>query len=179
MKTRARVVLQRLAALGLAALLAAPAAAFAGPDVKTPDCEAPDLPREASVGGKYCDLLRTIAVPADRDGYGAFNDWGYWAGAEWAGYTDLPPGYWVYVYPNWYIWGGQKSEKDSALRAASVHGKYANLLRKICVPGDEASYGASNDWGYWGGTEWAGHTDLPAGYWVYVAPDWYIWGEMR
>ena len=28
-----------------------------------------------------------------------------------AGYRDLPTGYWVYVYPNWYIWGETKKEQ--------------------------------------------------------------------
>jgi hypothetical protein len=171
MKMRNGSALKGFAVLGLAAVLAAPAAACAGPS--------PGLPEKASVGGKYCELLRKIKVPGDEACYGAFNDWGYWDGTAWAGYTDLPAGYWVYVAPNWYIWGKQTCEKDATPRAASAHGKYANLLQKICVPGDEQTYGAFNDWGYWDGTEWAGYSNLPAGYWVYVAPNWYIWGETR
>src|SRR5581483_3020224 len=99
MTTRVAPLLQRLSILGLAAVLAAPAAAFG---------EGPRVPPAASADGKYEDLLRTICVPGDRAGYGAFNDYGYWAGDCWAGYKDLPPGYWVYVAPNWYIWGRQQ-----------------------------------------------------------------------
>lgn len=59
---------------------------------------------EASVNDKYSHLLRKIAVPEDQPGYGDFYDYGYWSGTSWHGHTDLPPGYWVYVFPHWYIW---------------------------------------------------------------------------
>ena len=48
----------------------------------------------------------------------------------------------------------------------------------MVVPGDQASYGAFNDWGHWSGNAWAGYTNLPTGYWVYDAPNWYIWGQV-
>ena len=62
----------------------------------------------ASVNGKYYNLLRTIYVPSDRGSYGDFYEWGKWSGTSWKGHTNLPPGYWIYVYPNWYIWGNRK-----------------------------------------------------------------------
>jgi hypothetical protein len=62
----------------------------------------------ASVNGKYYNLLRTIYVPTDRGSYGDFYEWGHWNGSSWKGHKNLPPGYWVYVYPNWYIWGNRK-----------------------------------------------------------------------
>lgn len=70
--------------------------AFAGDDGKV----AP----KASVDDKYSHLLRKIAVPEDQGFYGDFYDWGSWSGTSWRGHTDLPPGYWVYVFPHWYIW---------------------------------------------------------------------------
>ena len=60
--------------------------------------------KEASVGGKYTNLQRTVYAPNDRSYAGVFNDWGYWSGTSYLGETQLPPGYWVYVEPNWYIW---------------------------------------------------------------------------
>lgn len=63
------------------------------------------------------------------------------------------------------------------LSRASVHGKYRRLLRVISVPADRPSYTDFNDWGYYTGTEWSGHKNLPAGHWVYVYPRWYIWGD--
>ena len=63
--------------------------------------EPPQLP---SVYGKYRVLLRKIHVPQDTNAYGQFTDYGMYTGNSWAGFNDLPPGYWVYVYPNWYIW---------------------------------------------------------------------------
>jgi hypothetical protein len=74
-----------------------------GPDPANPRVESPV--ERASVGGKYRKLLREIKVPQDFATYRYFSDYGHYEGTEWAGYTNLPPGYWVYVYPNWYIWG--------------------------------------------------------------------------
>jgi len=62
---------------------------------------------------------------------------------------------------------------------ASVDDKYSHLLRKIAVPEDQGVCTDFCDWGHWSGTSWQGHTDLPAGYWVYVFPHWYIWRDCR
>src|SRR5262249_19615942 len=69
----------------------------------------------------------------------------------------------------------------AALVPAKAHanGKYARLLRKIHVPQDRQSYGDYSDYGHHPATDWGGHRNLPAGYWVYVFPHWYIWGEVR
>ena len=63
---------------------------------------------KASVGGKYGKLLRRIHVPQDRQGYTDFSEYGQYQGTDYAGHANLPPGFWVYVYPHWYIWGEQK-----------------------------------------------------------------------
>jgi hypothetical protein len=47
-------------------------------------------------------------------------------------------------------------------------------LRTIAVEDDRQTYGDFYDNGYWSGTEWKGHKNLPSGYWVYMAPQWYI-----
>lgn len=133
----------------------------------------------ASVNGKYQNLLMTLNVPGDQSKYGSFKDWGYWSGTTYAGYSNLPPGYWVYVYPNWYIWGSLASSGGTDYGEASVNGKYYNLLRTIYVPSDKTKYGNFKDWGYWSGTTYAGHSNLPTGYWVYVYPNWYIWGNKK
>jgi hypothetical protein len=95
-------------ALGLCVALAAVAAASGDseernlPNANTARVEeAPSFP---SVGGKYRVLLRKIHVPQDKASYGLFSDYGMYTGDSWAGYNNLPPGYWVYVYPHWYIW---------------------------------------------------------------------------
>jgi Ca-activated chloride channel family protein len=59
---------------------------------------------KASVEGKYRRLVKKIEVRDDFQRFGAFNDYGHWDGTEYSGHKDLPPGNWVYVYPNWYIW---------------------------------------------------------------------------
>jgi len=63
-----------------------------------------DLLSKASVKGKYRQLLRVIHLPGDKAGYTEFRDYGLYSGTAYAGYNDLPVGYWVYHYPHWYIW---------------------------------------------------------------------------
>jgi hypothetical protein len=65
--------------------------------------------------------------------------------------------------------------EKQALKKATADGKYVNLLAVIHVPNDKDEYGEFNDYGAYDGTEWAGYEGLPKGYWVYVAPHWYIW----
>jgi HEAT repeat protein len=67
-------------------------------------------PSKAHVNGKYAKLLRRISVPQDKASYNEFNDYGHYPATDYAGYTGIPEGYWVYVYPNWYIWGELKKK---------------------------------------------------------------------
>jgi len=60
---------------------------------------------KAAVDGKYRRLLKKIEVRSDVATYGEFKDYGHWDETVYSGYSDLPAGYWVWVYPNWYIWG--------------------------------------------------------------------------
>lgn len=71
---------------------------------------------DPSVGGKYRGLITTLAVPEDREVYGAFKDWGYWTGASYRSFNNLQPGYWVYANPMWYVW--KEMVSDPALRTA-------------------------------------------------------------
>ncbi|HLJ10208.1 MAG TPA: VWA domain-containing protein, partial [Planctomycetaceae bacterium] len=67
--------------------------------------------------------------------------------------------------------------REQAEIQASVNGKYKNLLRIIEAPGDGATHGEFHDYGRWEGTDYLGQSNLPKGYWVYVHPNWYIWGD--
>jgi hypothetical protein len=67
---------------------------------------------------------------------------------------------------------------QTAPQEASVSGKYATLLRKISVPEDKVKYGSVYDYGYWSNSTYADYEKLPTGYWVYVAPHWYIWQDL-
>jgi hypothetical protein len=55
--------------------------------------------------------------------------------------------------------------------------KYAMLLHQIKVEKDGEEYGEFKDLGYRNRAEYAGHKNLSAGWWVYVQPYWYVWGE--
>ncbi len=128
-------------------------------------------------GGKYSELLRKIDVEKDRNSYGEFHDYGHWSGTSWAGHSDLPPGYWVYVAPNWYIFADAQGVEFPQNPPQLGGKKYGALLRTIEVEQDEETYGEYYDYGYYTGTYYYDHQDLPPGYWLYVAPQWYIFAE--
>jgi TolB-like protein len=65
-------------------------------------------------------------------------------------------------------------DPDEARKKASVKGKYFNLIQVLNCPKDRRSYGTFREWGYWSGNKWCGKS-VKKGYWVWVAPNWYIW----
>lgn len=69
-------------------------------------------------------------------------------------------------------------KEDQLLVRAQVKGKYRMLLRQIKVEKDRDTYGEFKDLGFRSRTTYAGHTDLPRGFWVYSAPYWYIWRDL-
>jgi hypothetical protein len=66
------------------------------------------IPAKARCNGRYVKLLRKIHVPQDRGSYGDFNEFGHYQATDWQGHKNIPAGFWVYVYPHWYIWGENK-----------------------------------------------------------------------
>jgi len=65
------------------------------------------MPSEATVNGKYSDLVQVMHCPGDRGSYGEFRDYGWWGGGPWCGQSGKA-GYWVWVAPDWYVWAGRK-----------------------------------------------------------------------
>lgn len=63
-----------------------------------------DALKKASVDGKYSNLLHIIESKDDFQTYQQFSDYGFWSGKSYAGHQNLQPGYWVYAFPNWYVW---------------------------------------------------------------------------
>jgi hypothetical protein len=64
----------------------------------------PAFRTRASMDGKYEALIATFTVPEDAARWGSYHDYGWWPGGTWAGVSGIPPGYWVYIEPTWYIW---------------------------------------------------------------------------
>ncbi len=64
-------------------------------------------PNATSAYGKYSTLIQVLNCPADKATYGNYTDYGYWGGGAWCGQQGSA-GYWVWVFPNWYIWKYQK-----------------------------------------------------------------------
>lgn len=127
----------------------------------------------SSVNGKYENLVQILECPEDQGNYGSFNEYGYWDGGAWCGDYGQA-GYWVYDYPNWYIWNNEAGDTSNIPIAASANGRYGGLLQTITCAADVDAYGEYNNYGYWGGGSWCGETGA-AGYWVYDYPNWYVW----
>lgn len=65
------------------------------------------------------------------------------------------------------------------IATSNANGRYSDLLQVINCPEDMAnknSYGDYYDWGYWESPRkrYCGQK-VQAGYWVWLAPNWYIW----
>lgn len=63
-----------------------------------------DKVKKANCDGKYSTLLRRIEVPADRQAYQDFRDFGTYQACDYGGHQGIPQGYWVWVAPHWHIW---------------------------------------------------------------------------
>lgn len=106
-----------------------------------------ELARAPAPHSRYRTLLRQLEAPNDRAAFGDFYDYGYWAGTAYLGQNDLPPGYWVYLAPNWYIF-----KEDASSTSATPSGP-----RQW---GPEQATGAPDTWPRSGdiGTAWASKT---------------------
>jgi hypothetical protein len=95
---------------------------------------------KARVDGKYAMLLRQIKVEKDREKFGVFRDVGRRTTMDYGSFAGLPAGYWVYVYPYWYIW------RDLAEKPAPMRGwgpEQATGPPNTAVAGDFTSAWAS------------------------------------
>ncbi len=72
---------------------------------------------------------------------------------------------------------GQDVDPEKALSIASVNGKYSQLLAVLPVKEDRERYGDFHDHGLRPGGTYQAHTNTPRGYWVWVAPNWYVWAR--
>jgi len=70
--------------------------------------------------------------------------------------------------------GVQPGISAALLKSASVEGKYEELIGTITIKNDAKKHKFKDD-GYWEGGTYANIRNLPGGYWVYVAPTWYVW----
>ncbi len=70
----------------------------------------------ANPGGKYQNLLFKFKSENDYLNYLGFREIGYRESTDYGSETSLPAGYWVYLYPNWYIWEKERDESRDPLR---------------------------------------------------------------
>lgn len=81
---------------------------LAKPKKMPPPMDAKEAAKKATMGGKYSDLLRKIPARMDYLQYGYEKDYGHYPVTDYLGHKDLPAGYWVYIYPDWYIFKTKK-----------------------------------------------------------------------
>lgn len=62
---------------------------------------------------------------------------------------------------------------------ANGYGTYSVLRRVVHAPDDKKRYGDYRNYGYSSKSEYGIDIAIPAGYWVYVAPNWYIWANKK
>lgn len=93
---------------------------------------------QGRAGPKYSKLLRTVRADADQQQYGEYYDYGYSATTAWAGQQNLPPGYWVYIAPNWYIFGQISGAVPPPVAVAA---KRSWGPEQACGPPDTPEYG--------------------------------------
>ncbi len=76
-------------------------------------------------------------------------------------------------------WGpdGAPLTDDSLEVRATCKGKYRGLLHRFHVPDDAGNYGEFRDYGHYRRTDYQNVKNVPAAYWVYVYPYWYVWRE--
>ncbi len=135
------------------------------------------IPSGAAVKGKYSGLLQIVNCPEDRNRYGRFRDEGFRSSGALCN-VNVKSGYRVWASPKWYIWSNNNYDINNksgiTLSDSSVNGKYSELLQVIECARDRENYGVFYDYGYWSGTRWCSQ-NVTSGYWVWVAPKWYIW----
>ncbi|OKH17866.1 serine/threonine protein kinase [[Limnothrix rosea] IAM M-220] len=74
---------------------------------------------ETSGYGRYTDLIQVINCETALEEYGRYNDWGYWEGGSTVCEANAQPGYWVYVYPDWYVWATETDSTDPSVNRPS------------------------------------------------------------
>jgi hypothetical protein len=75
--------------------------------------------------------------------------------------------------------GGTWPTEEQALERASVGGKYSDFAVRILAPEDKERYSEFYEVGQYQTTEYRGQRGIPAGYWVYVHPWWFVWRTVR
>jgi Mg-chelatase subunit ChlD len=75
--------------------------------------------------------------------------------------------------------GLEPADETTLDHKASMGGRYAGLIGTLEMSADVREYGAHHDFGHWEGGTHNDVRELPAGYWVYVAPTWYVWRSAR
>jgi hypothetical protein len=148
---------------------------YMGSATSSSAAEPSDVPERASANGKYRELIQVVNCPSHVEKWGEFNDYGHWGGGPWCGQTGKE-GYWVWLAPKWYVWAEKASAETPA--RASVDGKYSELIQVVNCPSHVRQWGEFNDYGHWGGGPWCGQTGKE-GYWVWLAPNWYVWAHRR
>ncbi len=138
-----------------------------------------------SVDGKYSKLLQKIKCGGEKKFYKNFTEYGYKPRqfkkkdyVRWCG-TFAKPGYYVYLYPHWYIYEKFNSKNKVPKSAIKdINYTFDELVQIIRCEKDKKNYGEVYHHGYWDQNRYYCNQQMTRkGYWFYVFPNWYIWNK--
>lgn len=135
----------------------------------------------ATCNHKYRNLIHTLFAPQEKEVHGLELEFGYRDRAEYLGYNNIPEGYWVFVYPHWFIFESDASKEETdtmniagafeeeTLIRASVDGRFQELIEVFYLPNIFQDQG---EFKIMGKRDHAKIEEfrLPGGYWVWLAP---------
>lgn len=75
-----------------------------------------EIALQKAKSGKYSMLISQIFAPKDQQKWGAYCDHGYQKTPRPRKGIPQPRGYYVYVYPHWYVWRHNKSQEQKPRR---------------------------------------------------------------
>ena len=157
------------------------------PQVKNMDHSNDQLER-AVCNYKYRTLRYTIFAPQERVSHGDFLEFGYRKRSEYLGQTKIPEGYWIWVYPHWFIFEEDLSKEETdcmdiaeafqeeRLNKASGNGRFQELIDAFLLPRLAEKHGDHEVLGE-GEEEQIDGDNIPSGYRIWCAPYLYVFGK--
>ncbi len=132
--------------------------------------------KTTSVNNKYVKLIQKMKCNWHKKFYKQFAEYGFQPKNAWCG-KKVKPGFYVYVYPYWYIWKKTNSLNfpKEAKDYKNYEYTYSKLLQIIDCPKDTKEYGPFYEYGKWGWNRNYCGVNTKNGFWVYSHSKWYVW----
>jgi hypothetical protein len=100
------------------------------------------IPAKVNPTGKYKTLIQVLPCPKDKGRYGEYYDYGYWGGGDLCG-EQGEAGFWVWSYPNWYIF---KEKQGPGVIARQQKTFSQNIIRQWAKEAQASSEYGNSAW---------------------------------